>query len=71
MGVEATADPNACLRCGATLRSLGVEPFRTGGHVGAAKFFLGELGEIGEAFVPLEVLVCDACRYVEFRAPTG
>ncbi len=70
MSVQPSTTANdACLRCGATLQSMGVEHFRSGGMTGAAKFFLGNLGEVGEEIVPLKMLVCVSCRHVEFRAP--
>ena len=65
---RATA-PGACLRCRTTMEVVGVEELRVGGSTGVAKFFLGEWGEIGEGKLALEMSVCPACRYVEFRAP--
>ena len=58
---------DTCLACQAPLENHGVMSFRTGGHRGAAKFFLGEFGELGEDMLPLEVLSCTSCRRVEFR----
>lgn len=60
---------DVCLRCGTTMQAVGVEELRTGGSTGVAKFFLGELGEMGEGKLNLEMSVCPACRLVEFRAP--
>lgn len=59
---------DACLRCGSRMELVGIEHLRTGGTTGVAKFFLGELGEIGEGTLGLEMSVCPGCRHVEFRA---
>jgi hypothetical protein len=62
---------DACLRCGGVLESMGVERFRTGGTSGGWKLLVGELAELGEDMVPLELLACRRCRQVEFRLPFG
>ena len=58
-----------CLRCGGQLTSMGVEEFRIGGSSGGWKLLFGEWAELGENMLPLEVLACERCRKVEFRAP--
>jgi hypothetical protein len=60
---------DACLRCGAELKSLGVEEFRIGGTSGGWKLLFGELAELGEGKLRLEVRACGACGHVEFRVP--
>jgi hypothetical protein len=62
-------DPNACLRCGGELRSIGVEQFRVGGSSGGWKLLLGEWAELGEGLLSLEILACVSCRKVEIRVP--
>jgi hypothetical protein len=62
-------DPNACLRCGGPLRSIGVEGFRVGGTSGGWKLLFGEWAELGEDLLTLEVLGCLRCRKVEMRVP--
>jgi hypothetical protein len=62
-------DPNACLRCGSGLRSIGEEQFRVGGSSGGWKLLLGEWAEVGEDLLTLEVLACTKCRKVEMRLP--
>jgi hypothetical protein len=62
-------DPNACLRCGAQLQSIGQEEFRIGGSSGGWKMVFGEWAELGEELLPLEVLACTQCRKVEMRVP--
>jgi hypothetical protein len=62
-------DPNACLRCGAQLQSIGQEGFRIGGSSGGWKMLFGEWAELGEELLPLEVLACTQCRKVEMRVP--
>ena len=58
-----------CLRCGVELRELGPAEFRIGGTRGGWKLLFGEWAELGENMLPLEALVCEECRKVEFRAP--
>jgi hypothetical protein len=67
-GIQRTAD-DACLRCGGPLESMGVEKFRTGGTSGGWKLAFGELAELGEDTLSLELLACRNCRHVEFRLP--
>jgi hypothetical protein len=57
------------LRCGGVLTSMGVETFRTGGTSGGWKMLFGELAELGEDMIPLEILACGNCRRVEMRLP--
>jgi len=64
-------DPNACLRCGAELRSIGMEQFRVGGSSGGWKLLFGEWAELGEGLLSLEVLACASCRKVEIRVPAN
>jgi hypothetical protein len=66
---QAGAAPDACLRCGASLQSMGVEEFRVGGTSGGWKLLFGEWAELGEGILNLEVLACRACGYVETRMP--
>jgi hypothetical protein len=61
--------PDACLRCGSQLQSMGVEEFRVGGTTGGWKLLFGEWAELGENMLTLEVLACETCRKVEFRVP--
>lgn len=62
-------DPNACLRCGAQLQSIGQEEFRIGGTSGGWKMLFGEWAELSEELLPLEVLACTQCRKVQMRVP--
>ena len=62
-------DPDACLRCGAQLESMGTEEFRTGGTSGGWKLLFGEWAELGEDKMPLDVRVCPTCRQVDLRVP--
>jgi hypothetical protein len=59
----------ACLRCGGPLHSMGVEEFRIGGTSGGWKLLFGELAELGEDMLKLEVLASGNCRRVELRVP--
>ena len=43
--------------------------FRTGGTSGGAKLLLGELGEVGERMMPLEMWSCLACGHVDLHLP--
>lgn len=62
---------DACLRCGSPIVSLGLEQFRTGGSTGKWKLLFGELAELGEGMVELEVFACRTCGHVELRLPNG
>jgi hypothetical protein len=62
-------DSQACLRCGSTLQSMGIEEFRTGGTSGGWKLLFGEWAELGEQMLKLEVRACSSCGQVELRVP--
>ena len=66
---EKSRDWNSCLRCGASLNSLGVEEFRVGGTTGGWKLLFGEWAELGEGKIKLEVRACTTCRTVDLRVP--
>ena len=59
-----------CLRCGAPLSPMGIESFRVGGSSGGWKLLFGELAELGEGMLDLEVFACPTCRKIELRAAT-
>ena len=50
---------------------MGVEAFRVGGTSGGWKLLFGELAELGEETLPLEVFACGSCRRVEMRVPSA
>jgi hypothetical protein len=58
-----------CLRCGQLVSLVGVEQFRVGGTTGGWKMVFGELAELGEGKLELEVFACPQCRKVELRVP--
>jgi len=62
---------DACLRCGATMTSMGVEKFRVGGTSGGWQLLFGAYAELGEETLPLEAFACGACHRVELRVPTA
>jgi hypothetical protein len=66
---EGERNPDACLRCGSDLRSIGLEEFRVGGTSGGWKLIFGEWAELGEGMLRLEVRACPTCRQVDLRAP--
>jgi hypothetical protein len=53
------------------LSSIGVEQFRIGGTSGGWKLLFGELAELGDEMLALEVFACQTCRRVELRVPTA
>ena len=57
----------ACVRCPGELLHFGTQKLRFGGSDGVWKLAFGELAELGESAVPVEVLVCEQCRSMEFR----
>ena len=66
---DGRASGDAYLRCGAELQSLGETTLRTGGSGGAWKLIFGELAELGEGTMKIELLACPRCRRVELRLP--
>ena len=68
-----TDDPRAsgdgCVRCGGQLQSLGETDLRTGGSRGAWKLIFGELAELGEGTMKVEMLACPRCRRLELKLP--
>ena len=60
---------SACLRCGGSLQSMGMEEFRVGGTSGGWKLLFGEFAELGEGMLRLEALACGSCGKVELRVP--
>ncbi len=60
-----------CVGCGGDLQSMGVERFRVGGTSGGWKLLFGEMAELGEETLPLQLLACERCRRVEARVPGG
>jgi hypothetical protein len=61
--------PDTCLRCGGPIQSMGIEEFRVGGTAGGWKLLFGELAELGEGKLSLEVFACASCGKVELRVP--
>ena len=50
---------------------MGVEQFRVGGTSGGWKLVFGELAELGEGMLRLEVRACSSCGQLELRVPSG
>jgi hypothetical protein len=48
---------------------MGIEEFRVGGTAGGWKLLFGELAELGEGKLSLEVFACATCGKVELRVP--
>ena len=71
MADAAPSHPDACLRCGAAMTNTGVHKVRMGGTSGGMKLLFGEWAELSEEMLPLELLACPTCRYVELRVPVG
>jgi hypothetical protein len=64
-----SSDYGNCLRCDEPLELIGVEEFRVGGTTGGWKLMFGELAELGEGMLEMEVFCCPRCRKVELRVP--
>jgi hypothetical protein len=58
-----------CLYCKVPLDNLGEHEIRTGGTSAAAMLFFGQLAEVGEEKLPLELFACPRCRTAVFRVP--
>ena len=54
--------------CGAITRFALSADFRVGGTGGAWKLILGELAEVGESMIPLDIYVCPSCGKIELFA---
>jgi len=65
------ATNDECLRCGETMEIAGVQDFRTGGTPGGLRRMVsgGQWAQVDEDLLPLGVLVCGSCGYVELRVP--
>jgi hypothetical protein len=65
------ATTDACLRCGTEMDVVGVEDFRTGGTPGGLRRMVagGRWAQVTEDLLPLGIMVCGECGYVEFRVP--
>ena len=61
--------PDACLRCGGPIQSMGIDEFRVGGSTGGWKLLFGEWAELGEGMLRLEVFACPRGGKVELRVP--
>jgi len=66
---DSRASGDACVRCGGQLHSLGETALRTGGSRGAWKLIFGELAELREGTMNVEMLACPRCRRLELRLP--
>ncbi len=66
---DVAAGYGACLRCGEALEPVGIETFRVGGTSGGWGLVFGQLAELDEGTLDLEVFACRACRKVELRVP--
>ncbi|MDE3065095.1 MAG: hypothetical protein KGJ36_05445 [Acidobacteriota bacterium] len=64
-------DNVTCTRCQSPTESLGTVSIVTGGSSSAAKFFLGQLAEMGERNWALAAFRCTSCRHVEFFDAAG
>ena len=60
---------DTCLRCRGPIQSMGIDEFRVGGTTGGWKLLFGELAELGEGMLRLEVFACASCGKVELRVP--
>ncbi len=69
MSDDSRALGDSCLRCGGQLQSLGETVLRTGGSRGAWKLIFGELAELGEGTMKIDMLACPRCRRLELRLP--
>ena len=56
-----------CLRCGAVMRSMGIESIQLG-QVG---LFLGQLENMLSGALEVEIMMCPACRKLEFYEHGG
>lgn len=55
-----------CSTCKSEMQSLGQLPIRVGGTTGGWHILFGELADVSESVMPLDVYRCAACKRVEF-----
>ena len=55
-----------CFACHSPMDSLGQLPIRTGGVSGGWHLLLGDMADLTEGVLPLDVYRCPNCRRVEF-----
>ncbi len=65
------SDSLACLRCSSPLDLVGEQDFRTGGATGFAGMFFGNLNQLSEGILALQMYRCPQCGHVEFFLPQG
>jgi hypothetical protein len=54
-----------CQSCGEYMQYAGKVPFRIGGTPGGTKLLFGELAELGECMLPMDVWICPKCGKVK------
>ena len=64
-----THSGDGCMRCQTPMESLGIGGFRANGTSEAWNDLVGEWTDPGKEMLPLEVLTCRNCGYVELRRP--
>lgn len=57
--------PTECSICKGELEEVGQAQFRAGGTGGVSKLFFGELAELGEIFIPIDIFRCKKCTHLE------
>ena len=67
--VTAEERPGAmdCLRCGMVVRRDGPIKLRIGGVGGGWNFLVGDIAELGEGTMTLDLYSCPNCGHIEFR----
>jgi hypothetical protein len=55
-----------CATCKISMESLGQIPIRVGGTEGTWHLLLGNLADVDEEVLPLDVYRCSKCKRVEF-----
>jgi predicted RNA-binding Zn-ribbon protein involved in translation (DUF1610 family) len=62
------SETKKCPSCGGELQFAERADFRVGGTSGGWKLLFGELAEIGEGMIPLNIYVCPQCGRIELFA---
>jgi len=58
-----------CYHCSTPLELVGEEDFRTGGTTGFAAMFLGNINQLSEGILALQMYRCPSCGHVDFFLP--
>ena len=57
-----------CSRCGAVLEDYGIQKLRIGGVGGEWSYIVGDIAEIEQGTLPVQIYICPKCGKIELSA---